>query len=162
VLDLTIPRQILDEMIAHARAAAPHECCGLLAGKDGRVTRHYRIKNVVAMKEDGVKELFDGAKITTLEQMTPEERADVAFWMDTKDMFAAQKDMRADNIALLASYHSHPISPARPSPTDIKALALYPDIYHIIISLQDSKTPVVNAFRIGGETVESVAYQTTS
>ena len=149
-------------MIAHARALAPHECCGLLAGKDGRVTRYYKIKNVVAVKEDGVKELFDEAKVATLEQMTPEERADIAFWMDTKDMFAAQKDMRAHSIELLASYHSHPISPARPSPTDIKALALYPDIYHIVISLQDSKAPVVNAFRIAGETVESVVYQTAS
>ena len=40
---LSIPRHILGEMIAHARALAPHECCGMLAGKDGRVTHHYKI-----------------------------------------------------------------------------------------------------------------------
>ena len=147
-------------MIAHARALAPHECCGMLAGKDGRVTHHYKIKNVVATKEEGVKALFDEAKIATLEQMTPEERVDIAFWMDTKGMFAAQKDMRANSVELLASYHSHPISPARPSPTDIKALALYPDICHIIISLQDSKAPVAAAFRIVNGTVTPVSYQT--
>jgi proteasome lid subunit RPN8/RPN11 len=160
VLNLIIPRQILDEMIAEAKRLAPHECCGMLAGKDGRVTHHYKIKNVVATKEEGVKALFDEAKITTLERMTPEERADIAFWMDTKDMFAAQKDMRANSVELLASYHSHPISPARPSPTDIKALALYPDICHIIISLQDPKAPVANAFRIVHGTVTPVSYQT--
>jgi proteasome lid subunit RPN8/RPN11 len=159
VLNLIIPRQILDEMIAEAKRLAPHECCGMLAGKDGRVTHHYKIKNVVATKEEGVKALFDEAKITTLERMTPEERADIAFWMDTKDMFAAQKDMRANSVELLASYHSHPISPARPSPTDIKALALYPDICHIIISLQDPKAPVANAFRIVGENVTQVSFQ---
>ena len=156
--DLSIPRHILDEMIAHARELAPHECCGMLAGKDGRVTRHYKVKNVVATKEEGVKALFDEAKITTLEQMTSEERADIAFWMDTKDMFAAQKDMRANSVELLASYHSHPISPARPSPTDIKALALYPDICHIIISLLDPKAPVANAFRIANGTATPVPY----
>src|SRR5207302_10696561 len=84
VRDLSIPRHILDEMIAHARELAPHECCGMLAGKDGRATRHYKVKNVVATKEEGVKALFDEAKITTLEQMTSEARADIAFWMDTK------------------------------------------------------------------------------
>lgn len=148
-------------MIAAAKHLAPHECCGLLAGKDGRVTQHYRIKNVVATKEDGVKQLFDDAKVATMEHMTPEERADIAFWMDTTDMFAAQKDMRAKGVDLLASYHSHPVSPAYPSPTDIKALALYPDIVHIIISLQDQAKPVANAFLIVDGSVKPITYQTS-
>lgn len=147
-------------MIAHARELDPHECCGMLAGKDGRITNQYRIRNVVAANDTGVRQLFDDAKVTTLEQMTPEERADIAFWMDAKDMLAAQKDMRAKGIDLLASYHSHPVSPARPSPTDIKALALYPDIFHIIISLQDQTNPEANAFRIINGTVTRVSYQT--
>lgn len=161
MFNLTIPRQILDEMTAHARALAPHECCGLLAGKDGRVTHHYKIKNIVATQAAAVKEMFDNAKIVTLEQLSPEERADIAFWMDTKDMFAAQKDMRAQGTEMLASYHSHPVSPARPSPTDMKALAFYPDIVHIIVSLEDVTKPVANAFRIVDETVTQVPYQTT-
>jgi len=159
VRDLAIPQSILDEMVVRARALAPHECCGLLAGKDGRVTHHYRIRNVVATNDLGVKQLFDDAKVATMEQMTPEERADIAFWMDTKEMFTAQKDMRAKGIDLLASYHSHPVSPARPSPTDIKALALYPDVFHIIISLQDQANPVANAFRIADGNVTQFIYK---
>lgn len=160
MFDLTIPQRILDEMIAEARAAAPHECCGMLAGRGKQVTRHYKIKNIVAVKAEAVKQMFDDAKIVRLEGLSPEERADIAFWMDDKDMFAAQKDMRRQDIELLASYHSHPVSPSRPSPTDIKALALYPDIFHIIISLQESK-PVINAFRIVDGTVTQISYQTT-
>ncbi len=160
MLNLTIPRQILDEMIAEARALAPHECCGLLAGKDGLVTHHYKIKNIVASQGAGIAELFDTAKIANLERLSPEERADIAFWMDTKDMFTAQKDMRVQGTAMLASYHSHPVSPARPSSTDIKALAFYPDIFHIIISLQEEAEPVANAFRIVGEKFEQVPFQT--
>ncbi len=159
MLNLTIPRQILDEMIAEARALAPHECCGLLAGKDGLVTHHYKIKNIVASQGAGIAELFDTAKIANMERLSPEERADIAFWMDTKDMFTAQKDMRVQGTAMLASYHSHPVSPARPSSTDIKALAFYPDIVHIIISLQEEAKPVANAFRIVGEKFEQVPFQ---
>lgn len=156
---LIIPQHILDEMVTHARALAPHECCGLLAGKDGRVSHHYKIRNIVATQDAAVKELFDNAKVAHLERLSPEERADIAFWMDTKDMFTAQKDMRAQGTAMLASYHSHPVSPARPSSTDIKALAFYPDLFHIIVSLQDSTNPIINAFRIAGETVTPAPFE---
>ena len=46
--DLSIPQQILDQIVAHARELTPYECCGLLAGKEGTVTDLYRITNVVA------------------------------------------------------------------------------------------------------------------
>lgn len=161
MLNLTIPRQILDEMITHAREAAPHECCGLLAGKDGLVTHHYKIKNIVASQGAGIAELFDTAKIANLDRLSPEERADIAFWMDARDMFTAQKDMRVQGTAMLASYHSHPVSPARPSPTDMKALAFYPDIAHLIVSLENAAQPVINAFRIADDTVTPVPYQLT-
>jgi proteasome lid subunit RPN8/RPN11 len=159
VFTLTIPRRVLDDMLDHARALVPHECCGLLAGKDGVITHHYKINNIVANQGAGVAELFDPAKIANLERLSPEERADIAFWMDARDMFAAQKDMRVQGTAMLASYHSHPVSPARPSPTDIKALAFYPDIAHFILSLENAAHPVVNAFRIADESVTPVPYQ---
>ncbi len=143
-------------MIAHARVLAPHECCGLLAGKDGLVTHQYRIRNIVATERTGIADLFDPAKVANLERLSPEERADIAFWMDARDMFAAQKDMRVQGTVMLASYHSHPVSPARPSPTDIKALAWYPDIAHLILSLEQAAQPVVNAFHIADGTVTPV------
>ena len=91
VFPLKIPQQILDELVAHARELAPYECCGLLAGKDGTVTHHYRIKNIVA--QEGAEELssFDEAKAGHLKRLSPQERAEIAFIMDMHDFSLAKK-----------------------------------------------------------------------
>jgi [CysO sulfur-carrier protein]-S-L-cysteine hydrolase len=154
---LKIPQQILDEMVAHARELAPYECCGLLAGKDGRVTHHYRIKNIVA--QEGAEDLssFDEAKASHLKRLSPQERAEIAFIMDMYDFSLAKKDMRAQGTELQIVYHSHPHSPARPSITDIKIATEYEDIWakinlaeplYIILSLQDASEPDICAYSI--------------
>jgi [CysO sulfur-carrier protein]-S-L-cysteine hydrolase len=160
--DLKIPRQILDEMVAHARELAPYECCGLLAGKDGMVTHHYRIKNIVA--QEGAEELssFDEAKAIHLKQLSPQERAEIAFIMDMYDFSLAKKDIRTQGTELLVVYHSHPHSPARPSVTDVKIATEYEDIWgkinlaeplYIILSLQDTSQPDIRAYAIQKHTV---------
>lgn len=142
-------------MVAHARALAPHECCGMLAGRAGQVTQHYLIKNIVAT-EGAELANFDDAKIAHLEHLSPEERAEIAFVMDAREMSVAIKDMRAQGLELQGIYHSHPHSPARPSVTDIKNAAEFastrevlnlPEPLHLIISLQN-ETPAIKAFRI--------------
>ena len=147
-------------MIAAARSAAPHECCGLLAGRDGLISHHYPITNVIATQDEAVKATFPQAKIAELERLSPEEKADIAFWMDMKEMFAAQKDMRAKGVDILASYHSHPHSPARLSSSDIKVLSYWHDIIHIVVSLEVPATPVLHAFRIAKDQVTTVPYKT--
>ena len=57
------------------------------------------------------------------------------------------KELRAQGITMLAVYHSHPESPARPSEEDIR-LALTPGISHVIVSLQDAARPVLRSFKI--------------
>jgi len=154
---LKIPQQILDEMVAHARELAPYECCGLLAGKGGTVTHHYRIKNIVA--QEGAEELssFDEAKASHLKRLSPRERAEIAFIMDMYDFSLAKKDMRGQGTELQIVYHSHPHSPARPSITDIKIATEYEDIWgkinlaeplYIILSLQDASKPDIRAYSI--------------
>jgi len=56
-----------------------------LAGKDGVVTHHYRVKNIVAL--EGAEELssFDEAKTDHLKRLSPQERAEIAFIMDMQD-----------------------------------------------------------------------------
>lgn len=167
MLNLTIPRQILDEMIAAARALAPHECCGYLAGRDGKVTHHYKIRNIIAT--EGAELTFEGKKLDHLQSLSPEQRAEIAFLMDAQDMSLALKDIRSKQIELQVIYHSHPRDPARPSVTDIEKVAEFesvrkvlnlPEPLHLIISLQTG-TPVANAFRIVGKNVTQVPFQTS-
>ncbi|HEY7533538.1 MAG TPA: M67 family metallopeptidase [Nitrospiraceae bacterium] len=163
--DLSIPQQILDDLIAHARELDPYECCGFLAGTNTTVTRLYRIKNVVGL--DGAPEAasFDDAKVEHLSRLSPEERAEIAFMMDAQEMFQAIKDMRKQGLTLQVVYHSHPHDPARPSVTDIKIaneweenwsrLNLTLPIY-LLVSLMDKARPDVRAYWIKNGSVSPV------
>lgn len=155
---LSIPTDIWKDMIAHARELDPHECCGILAGnEDGTVTQHYRITNILAKMNEEELARFDQGKLSDLKQLSPEERADIAFQMDAMEMAQSQKDIRQKGITLKAFYHSHTFSPARPSITDIKIAMEFesyreklniPQPTHVIISLEDKYKPIIRAYCI--------------
>ena len=117
---VVIPKSLYEEMLAHARGEYPNECCGLLAGRNGTVTKVYRMTNT--------------------------HHSPVSYFMDAKEQFAVFKEMRTEGSDLVAIFHSHPHTQAYPSKTDV-GLAYYPEALYIIISLQD-RNPAVNAFRI--------------
>ena len=112
---LKIPKNIRDEMLAQARKEAPIEACGYLAGKNGQVKKLFALKNAAASSE--------------------------RFFFEPKEQFQAAKDTRAAGLELLAVYHSHPATPARPSEEDLK-LAFDPDIIYVIVSLLKSSSNV--------------------
>ena len=133
---LRLNSQQLNQMIAHARATHPHECCGLIGGlAQVEAVSIYQLKNVAA------------DPLVTYEA-APEH------------LFAAQRQMRARGEQLLAIYHSHPRS-AQPSPsaTDVR-LAFYPSAIYLIIGLGATE-PVIGAFRISEkeQTWEAVEYE---
>lgn len=118
---LELTRAQVDEMIAHAQAEHPNECCGLLAGRAGRVEVLFRGRNV--------------------------DRSPYTYRLDPQEQLRLFKDIDARGLELVGIYHSHIQSPAYPSRTDV-ARALYPDVAYVIVSLQDDRTPEVRAFRI--------------
>lgn len=118
---LQIPKNIHDDLIAHAREGFPLEICGILGGVGNTVSAIYRMTNTDASNEH--------------------------FMMDPKEQFAVVKDLRAKGLSMLAIYHSHPETPARPSEEDIR-LALTPDVSYIIISLADPRQPTVKSYKI--------------
>ena len=77
------------------------------------------------------------------------------FMMEPKEQFAVVKDIRSAGLEMLAIYHSHPETDARPSAEDIR-LALTPDVTYVIVSLQDSSGSAVKAFLIENGNVKEV------
>ena len=72
--------------------------------------------------------------------------------MDPKEQLEAVKDMRANGIVPLGNWHSHPVSPSRPSEED-KRLAYDSSASYMILSLMDEE-PVLNSFHIEGDKSE--------
>ena len=126
-----------DQIIAHAREAAPHECCGLISGTaDGEAKTIYRTRNIAGNPQ-------------------------VTYEAAPEDLFDAQRKMRDRGEQLIAIYHSHPrAKDPEPSPTDVR-LAYYPSAVYLIIGLGNDE-PCVRAFRINGrDGWESIDYQIT-
>ena len=106
-------------MIAHARAAAPRECCGLLIGLGPRIEEARPSRNL--------------------------DPSPARFLIDPQDHFAAIRAARASGRQIVGVYHSHPSSPALPSPSDVSEAA-YADYVYLIVSLV-SEPPDIRAFR---------------
>ena len=117
---LVLDPSYIDEMIAHARADAPNECCGIIAGKDGLPMRLYRALNA--------------------------EASPYRYSVDAKDLLRIHRDADSNGWDFLVIYHSHTRTEAYPSPTDVR-LATWPDAYYVLVSLME-EAPVVRAFRI--------------
>ena len=134
-----IARQLVDEMIAHAREELPNEACGMVHASNGLPTSVQRVKNTAASP---YRYEMEPLRILELEQ---------------------RRDERQES--LFAIYHSHVASEAWPSLTDVRQAfwppgdtdrePMYPDAYYILVSLAEDPPPV-RAFLIrrGGEIEE--------
>ena len=126
---LNIKQQILDAMVDHARAMAPVEACGILSG--------------------------EGPYVTDIHIMTNGDNSPDHFSLLPEEQFAVAKAIRAKAEKMLAVYHSHPATPARPSEED-RRLAFAPGVIHVIVSLMDPREPDVKGFLLDDDDVASV------
>ncbi len=127
-------------MIAHAKADAPNECCGMLAGAGGEVKRVYRIRNA--------------------------EPSPVKYVMHPEDQFRVFEEVDSEGWEVLGFYHSHTFSEAYPSPTDVRLATyvddstgeketIWPGVIYFLVSLRDPEAPEVRGFHIeAGEITE--------
>ncbi len=116
----SISRAAADAMIAHARGAAPRECCGLLLGMTGRIDAAWPAANV--------------------------DPHPARFMVAPEDHFAAIRHARASGQSVIGAYHSHPHSAAAPSPSD-EAEALYPEFLYVIVGLA-TEPPEMKAYAL--------------
>ena len=121
----SIPTHFQNAMVEHALEKDPHECCGLLAGPEGQVLRHYPIANAI----------------------TDPDRSPYLYRLDGKEYLAAYREIEDNGWDIQVIYHSHTHSPAYPSATDIR-LATWPDAHYLLISLMDEQAPDIRMFKI--------------
>lgn len=122
---------VADAILAHARADAPFEACGLLLGHALHVRRAVPTANL--------------ARSTTRYEVSPEEH------------FAAIRLARADDMFVIGAYHSHPNTGAEPSPTDRDAA--FADFIFLIAA--PLATPSLRAWRlVGGNFAECLLVRT--
>jgi len=113
---LLLPARLWDRVVAQARAEAPQECCGLLAGtRQGAVLL--------------AKEAFP-----LVNQLGSPTR----FVSEPGSLFRALKQARAQGLEVVAIYHSHPDSPPVPSRTDLE-WRWAPGVADLIVGLSDAE-----------------------
>lgn len=117
-------------MIAHARRDATVECCGLLAGRDGEITRIFPAANAA-------------------------ENSATSYEIASQEIFERMREMRAQGLELLGIYHSHPNGKNEPSPRDIEQ-AYYSEAVYFIISPREDSDQLVRAFSIREGRVEEI------
>jgi [CysO sulfur-carrier protein]-S-L-cysteine hydrolase len=133
---MKIARDLLDEIVAHAREEAPNECCGLVAGRDGAATRVFRARNELA--------------------------SPLAYNVHPQDLLRITNEIDEAGEELAAIYHSHTKSPAEPSQTDINLAANWPDPVYLICSIAHAETPVIRGWHLRDGTVAEVGLSITT
>ncbi len=118
---MRLPSALADQIIEHARAEFPNECCGLIAGSGDLATR---------------------VLPTTNAEGTP-----FMYVMDPREQMELMDAIEDAGEDLVAIYHSHTRSAAYPSKTDVE-LAFFAEPLYVIVSLQDADQPVIRAFRL--------------
>ncbi len=137
-----LPRAIRDELVSHAREGDPDEVCGVLAGIGDRVQRLFRVSNTA----DGVEPDRGVFRDRQTGQAVLGRKA-VHYFMDPRDQLRAYDEIDALGLDVLAYYHSHTHTEARPSATDIRLAADLAARY-VLVGLEDKQNPSVRAWRI--------------
>jgi len=102
---VVIPAAVRSELVEHAEAEKPDECCGLVALKDGVAERYIPGRNGAA--------------------------SPYRFELEVEPETWFLEDEGYE----LAVFHSHPASPAKPSRTDVERIGLWAGRPFFILSL---------------------------
>jgi proteasome lid subunit RPN8/RPN11 len=125
---MRIPRNQMDQILAHARSGYPHEVCGVLLGRNGGSSA--RVDRVVPA--------------VNREREMPRVRYEIA----PEDLVRIQREGRDDGREILGYYHSHPDHPARPSETDrrIAAEGLSDGVVHVVVGVEGGERALPTAW----------------
>ena len=125
-----IRKDLVDEIVAHARRDHPDEACGVIAGPAGSDRPERFIPMVNAA------------------------RSPTFYEFDSLDLLALYKEMDARDEEPVVVYHSHTATEAYPSRTDI-TLAQEPGAHYVLVSTREADSAEFRSYRIvDGEVTE--------
>ncbi|MDL9938776.1 M67 family metallopeptidase [Gordonia sp. ABSL1-1] len=120
---LRIGQDLVDAMVAHARADHPDEACGVIAGPEGSDRPQRFIPMVNA------------------------ERSPTFYRFDSGEQLKVWREMGRLDEDPVVVYHSHTATEAYPSRTDI-SYAGEPQAHYVLISTRDADTTEIRSYRI--------------
>ena len=120
---LSIPQEIHDAIVAHAKRDHPDEACGVVAGPEGsdRPERFIPMLNAA--------------------------RSPTFYEFDSADLLQLYKEMAANDEEPVVIYHSHTATEAYPSRTDI-SYAQEPNAHYVLVSTRADDVTEFRSFRI--------------
>ncbi|KNA89461.1 M67 family metallopeptidase [Gordonia sp. w5E2] len=127
---LQISQELVDQMVAHARADHPDEACGVIAGAEGsdRPVRFIPMVNA--------------------------ERSPTFYRFDSTEQLKVWREMDRNDEEPIVIYHSHTATEAYPSRTDV-SYASEPQAHYVLVSTRDADDTEIRSYRIiDGEVTE--------
>ena len=120
---LVIRAELVEAMVAHARADHPDEACGVVAGPEGsdRPERHIAMVNA--------------------------ERSPTFYRFDAQEQLKVWRALEESGEVPVVLYHSHTATEAYPSRTDV-GLAAEPDAHYVLVSTRNPGHDEVRSYRI--------------
>jgi proteasome lid subunit RPN8/RPN11 len=120
---LTISQELVDKIVAHARADHPDEACGVIAGPAGsdRPERFIPMLNA--------------------------RRSPTLYEFDSTEWLRVWREMERGDEEPVVVYHSHTATEAYPSRTDIPQ-AQIPEAHYVIVSTREEDDVEFRSYRI--------------
>lgn len=126
---MRIARELYDQLIAHARAEAPNECCGIVSTRDDEAVKVYPATNKFA--------------------------SPLRFEIDEADLIRIWNEIDDADLDVGVLYHSHTRTAPEPSQTDINGAEQWPGVVWVIVGLEHEE-PEVRAWSIAaGQVTET-------
>ncbi|MEV6646303.1 Proteasome lid subunit RPN8/RPN11, contains Jab1/MPN metalloenzyme (JAMM) motif [Amycolatopsis pretoriensis] len=120
---LRIRRELVDEIVAHARRDHPDEACGVIAGPEGSDSPERFIP------------MLNAARSPTF------------YEFDSGDLLKLYREMAANDEVPVVIYHSHTATEAYPSRTDAN-IAAEPDAHYVLVSTREPEVHEFRSYRI--------------
>lgn len=124
---------------AHGEETYPHECCGVMLGKNEPGTGN-RVSQLVRAGN------------------TRTDSAHNRYNIAPQELVKIQRQARGLGLDIVGFYHSHPDHPAQWSPTDY-AEAHWLGCSYVITSVDNGKAALTNSFLLTGTTEEDKKFE---